>query len=117
VLVGFGAHGAGACRALRVEAVFRHCGQPGHNAHTCPVLLADREQKHIFTPASANPAPAQCHAHHCSVCGAARHTHRRARTHTHTHVREHTHTHTHTHVRELTHACTHTCICMHARGA
>jgi len=42
-----------------------------------PALSTDREQQqqHIPTPASAKDALAQQHAHHCSVCGAARHTH------------------------------------------
>ena len=75
-----------------------------------PALSTDREQQqqHILTPASAQAAPAQRHAHHCSICGAARHTHTRAHTrahaqtvcthtHTHTHVHTHAHAHTHTH--------------------
>jgi hypothetical protein len=75
-------------------------------------LTTDREQQeqHILTPASAKAAPAQCHAHHCSICGAARHTqaHTHACVHTykykraqlltgaHTHVHMHTHKHTDT---------------------
>ena len=53
-----------------------------------PALLAKREQQqqHFLTPASAKAAPAQCHAHHCSICGAVRHTHRGEHTHTHTHT-------------------------------
>ena len=62
-----------------------------------PALLTDREQQqqHVLTPESAKDAPVQRHAH-CSVCGAARHTHRRTHTHTHTHTHIHTHIHTHT---------------------
>jgi hypothetical protein len=63
--------------------------------------LADREQQqqHIFTPASAKPAPVQCCAHHCSVYGAARHTHTHAHkgAHTHTHARVHKGTHIYIH--------------------
>ena len=75
-------------------------------ARTCPVLLADREQQqqeqHTLTP-----APAQRRAHHCSVCGAARHTHRQACTHSFVHMHMHTHTHTQTHTHHE-HAHTHT---------
>jgi len=41
-----------------------------------PTLSTDREQQqqHNFTPASAKDALVQHHAHHCSVCGATRHT-------------------------------------------
>jgi len=58
-----------------------------------PALSTDREQQqqHILTPASA-----QCHAHHCSICGAVRHTRRDTCTHTRTHT--HTLTHMHTHI-------------------
>jgi len=94
-----------------------------------PALLTDREQQqqHIFMPASAKAAPAQRHAHHCSICGAVRHTHteRHMHTHVHTHIYAHTHahahthtntnacayshrrTHTHTHEHAQIHACTH----------
>jgi hypothetical protein len=67
-----------------------------------PALSTDREeqQQHILALASAKAIPAQRHAHHCSICGAARdtHTHRRACTHAHmcTHTHAHTHAHTHT---------------------
>ena len=88
-----------------------------------PALSTDREQQkqHILTPVSAKATPAQCHAHHCSICGAARHTHSRACTHAHmctrTHIQTqmcvciHTGAHTHTHARAQntgTHAHTHT---------
>ena len=107
-----GSRVAGACCALCVEVVFRHCGQSGHNACTCPVLLAGKEQQqqqqHILTP-----APAQRRAHHCSVCGAERHTractHTGMRAHTCAHMHKHmhtcTHTHTHTHTHTLHRAC------------
>ena len=101
-----------------------------------PALSTDREeqQQHILTPASAKAAPAQCHAHHCSICGAVRHTqaclhtrahmcththahayaqtHRHTRAHTYTrtnaqaHARAHTHTHTHAHSHTHAYACT-----------
>jgi len=94
---------------LCVNVVSKHCGQAGHNAHTCPVLLADREQQqeqqNILKPASAKPAPAQRRAHHYSVCGAERyahaHTHGRARVHgqAYRHTSTYTPTHAHTHAR------------------
>jgi len=109
---------------LRNAVHVRHCGQPGDNAHTCPILLTDREQQqqqqHILTPASAKPVPAQRHVHHFSVCEAARHTHalthmracahKHTRTHmgkhsyTHVHTYTHIHTHAHAHIRTQTHA-------------
>jgi hypothetical protein len=70
-----------------------------------------QQQQHILTPESVKDAPAQRHAHCCSVCGAARHTHRRARTHTYTWTCANTQTHAFTHTHKHTH--THTCICMH----
>ena len=104
MFVGHGPQGAGACRALCVESVFRHRGQPWHDAH--PVLLADREQQQqlILTPASAIPAPVQRHEQYCSVCEATRHK----RTHTHNHTHTHTHAHmpTHTNAHEHIQACT-----------
>jgi len=70
----------------------RHCGHPGHNAHTWPVLLA-----------AAHP-----HACFRKACSSAMHTtaesvgqqgaHARAYTHTHTHTRTRAHTYTHAHM-------------------
>ena len=86
---------------------------------TC-LLNREKQKQHILTPVSAKATPAQRHAHHCSICGAARHTHRRACTHahvctpTHAHTHAHAHTykhkraHTHTHARAQTHARAHT---------
>ena len=70
-----------------------------------PTLSTDREQQqqHILTPASAKDALAQHHAYHCSVCGAARHTH----TGWHAHMRTHTHTYTYTHAGTHTHTYKH----------
>ena len=67
-----------------------------------PALLTDREQQwqHILTLASAKAALALHHAHNCSICGAARHTH--------THTGVPTHTRTHVHALTRTHACAHT---------
>ena len=90
------------------------------SALSCSFLLADREQQqHILTPASAEAASAQRHAHHCSVCGTARHIHRRAptraRKHTYTHIYAHKHAHANTHTNtnacEYTQARTHTYTC------
>jgi len=96
-------------RPLRNAVCVRHCGQPRHNARTCPVLLADREkqQQHTLTPASAKPVPAQRHAHHCSVWRAKR-QHTGEHAHTRTHTCTHTHTHTHTHTCARAHAHTRT---------
>ena len=62
-----------------------------------PALSTDREQQwqHILTPISAKAILAQRHVHRCSICEAARHTHRRACTHAHTHTHVHSHTRTH----------------------
>jgi len=105
LFAGHGAHSAGACRALCVETEFRHPGQPGHHARTCP-LNRDKEQQnqHILAPASAKATPAQHHVHHCSICGAARHT------------QTCLHTRTHVHVHTRTHACAHTCTHVCARA-
>jgi hypothetical protein len=110
-----------------------------------PALATDREQQkeHILTLVSAKATPAQHHAQHCSICGAARHTqaclHARTRMHmctqiqtqmrmcintgthtnTQTHARAHIHTHkhpgthAHAHTKTLIHTHTRTCICMH----
>jgi len=83
-------HGAGACRALCVEAEVEDVASPG--TMLAPALSTDREQQqqHIHTPASAKDALVQHHAHHCSVCEAARHTQQASK-----HIRAHTRTHTH----------------------
>jgi hypothetical protein len=77
-----------------------------------PVLLADREQQQqqILTPASAKATPAQRHAHHCSICGAARRTraHRYIHTHTYTHACAHAHTYENKRAHRYTQARTHT---------
>ena len=137
LLTGHAAHGAGACCTLFVEAMFRHRGQPG--TMLAPALLTYREkqQQHILTPASAKTAPAQRHAHHCSICGAVKHTQAHIRTHN-SHTRMHTHihkrariltgAHTHIHIthtlmcthiqtqtRVNTHRCAHACTHAHAQ--
>ena len=114
LFAGHGAHSAGACCALCVEAEFRHCSQPGHHAHTCPL-----NRQHILTPASAKDALAQHHARHCSVCGGSKaHTYRLARTYAHTHAHKHIHTRmrTHTHIQTQTRANTHRCAHKHAHA-
>jgi len=114
MLAGHGAHGAGACRAPRVEAEFRHRGQPGHHAHTCP-LNREQQQQHFLTPISAKAAPAQRHAHHCSICGAVSHTQAHTPTHAHTHLHACTHTYKHNRARVHTQAHTHTYTCAHTQ--
>jgi hypothetical protein len=99
-----------ACRTLSVEAVFRHCGQPGHKDR-------EQQQQHVLMPASEQPYA------HCSVCGAARHTnahtHTHARAHIHTNVYEYTHTYACTHTHTYTHihsVQTHTYIQTHTHA-
>ena len=72
---GHGAHGAGACCALCVEAELGIVASPGTKLAPALSTDGDQQQQHILTPASAKDALAQHHVHHCSVCGAARHTH------------------------------------------
>ena len=115
----YGAHSAGACCTLCV-AEFRHRGQPGLHACTCPL---NRQE----TAAAAHPHA--CFSKSCfstvsctplqHLWGSKAHTHRhtRAHTHRHTHVltqtQAHTRTHTNTHTRTLTHTHMH----MHAHVA
>jgi len=87
------------------------------------LLSTDREQQqqHILMPAAARAAPAQLHAHYCSICGAARHNHREThahtRTHAHTYIHPHAcacaHTYKHKRVRVYTQAHTHIHMHMH----
>jgi len=111
LFAGRGAHSAGACCALCVKAEFRHRGQPGHHARTCPL---NRQG----TAAAAHPQA--CFSKWCSSTAsrtslqrpwgnqahiqASTHTH----TYTHTHTQTHIHTHTHTHARTYTHTNTNT---------
>jgi len=111
-----------------VQVLAAHCvlklssdivASPGTNV--APALSTDwgQQHQHILTPASAKDAPAQRQAPHCSICGAARRTHR----HTHAHMRAHTHIHSHTltrmrthiqtNAREYTKTRTHTFTCTH----
>jgi hypothetical protein len=104
------------------DAVFRRCGQSGHNARTylSPYREQQQQQQHTLAPDLAKPAPAQRRAHHCSVymcvcvclCGrkAYTRTHRRARTHMHarTHMRAHAHAQAHIHKHPHTHTFVHT---------
>ena len=132
-----GAHGAGACHALLVEAEFRHRGQPGHHACTCPLNrqgTAAAAHPHAYFSKDCS-STASCY---CSIHGAARHTyrhtqrthvqtqmrantHRRAHARTHAYVQTHIHTHAHiykrpnvqVHTRARTHTYTHTHAQMH----
>jgi len=88
-----GPHGAGACRALCVEAEFRHRGQPGHHARTYPL---NRQGTAVATH------PHACFSKGCSStasCTPLQHLWGSK-----AHTQAHTHMHAHTH----THACTHT---------
>ena len=102
LFAGHGAHGAGACRALRVEAEFRYPGQPGQHARTCPLnrqgTAAAAHPYACFSTVSC--APLQ------HLRGSKAHTQRYMHTHTHTHT--YTHTHAHTHISTNAHTYTRT---------
>ena len=81
-----------------------------------PALSTDRQE----TAEAAHPQAcfrkgysSIYHAHHCSICGAARHTQAclHTRTHVHAHTHAHAHTHTNTNTRVYTQARTHTYTC------
>ena len=118
LFAGHAAHGAGACRALCVEAEFRHRGQPGHHARTCPLNRQGR---------AAAAHPHACFSKGCSstasctplqhLWGSKAHTQGHTRTHN-----AHTHTHTNTNAREYSQArtrmykCTRTNTQTHTRA-
>ena len=133
LLAGHEVHGAGACRSLCVEAEFRHRGQPGHHARTCPLNrqgIAAAAHPHAYFSKGCS-STASCY---CSNCGAVRRTQAHTHTHTHTltcmrmrthiqtqtgaHIHTGTHTHTHTHAQKHRHtrAHTHTHTCTHTRA-
>ena len=121
---GHGAHSAGACRALCVEAEFRHRGQPGHRARTCP--LKAHTQAHTHTHSHACTCThIYKHKRACKYTQTRTHTYTCAHTQTHMHTRAHIHTHkhtgtyarTHTHTHSHTHTHTHTHMHMHAHVA
>ena len=120
LFTGRGAHSAGACCTLCVEAEFRYRGQPRHHARICPL---NRQG----TAAAAHPHA--CFSKGCS-CTASRtplqrlwgneaHTYRLARTYVHTNARIHIHTrmrmrtHTYKHKRARILTGLHTLIHMH----
>ena len=84
-----------------VEAQFRHCGQPGHHARTCPLNkqgTAAAEHPHAcFRKGSSSTAS------YSAACLWGSKAHTQACTHTHTH----THTHMHTHTNKITRVNTH----------
>jgi len=88
---------------LRNAVHVRHCGQPGHNARTCPVLLA------------------AAHSHACfsKACSNARLITEKSVGHPGTHTYVHTHTYSHKRLRIQTGAHTlihmHTCAHTHKR--
>jgi len=92
---------------------FRHCGQPGHHARTCPLNRQGTAAAHphacfskgCSSTASCTPLHAQTHTH--AHTHAHTYKHKRMREYTQTHTCTHTHTHTHTH----------TCICTHTLSA
>jgi hypothetical protein len=109
LFAGHGAHGAGACRALFVEAEFRHGGQPGR--------LLTFPLNRQGTAAAAHPYA--CSSKGCSstasctplqhLLGSTAHTHTRTHTNLNTNAHAYTHRHTHTH----TYTCIHTNTRMH----
>ena len=112
LFAGHGAHGAGACRALSVEAEFRHCGQPGHHARTCPLNrqgTAEAAHPHAcfskgYSYSSTAPCTPQQHLWGSKThTGMPAHTHTCARTHTHAHTNTNTNARTNTHARVQTH--------------
>jgi hypothetical protein len=114
-----------AMRPLRNAVCVRHCGQPGHNARPCPVLLAAAHLHACFSKACFSAMHTT--AESVGQQGTHARTHRRAHTHAHTCTRTPTraltHTHTNacnytqgrTHRYRYTHKHTHTH--MHARAA
>jgi ABC-type nickel/cobalt efflux system permease component RcnA len=84
-----GAHSAGACCALCVEAEFRHRGQPGHHNRTCPLTASSVGQQGT---------------HRMRILTGTN-TYTCTRTNTQTHI--FTHTHTHTHSKACMHAHAH----------
>jgi hypothetical protein len=103
LFAGHGAHGAGACRALSVEAEFRHCGQPGHHARTCP-LIRQRTAAAAHPHAYFSIGCSSTASYYYSSCEAARHTHKHAHAHTtHTNIQTQTHANTHRRAHARTH--------------
>ena len=92
LFAGHGPRSAGACRSLCVEAEFRHRGQPGHFARTCPLNrqgTADAAHPHAcFSKGYSSTAPCTPLQH---LWGSK--THKQACLHTRTHVHAHTRTH------------------------
>ena len=105
LFAGHGAHSAGACCALCVEAEFRHCGQPGHHARTCP-LNRQRTAEAAHPHACFSKGCSSTASHTLLQClwGRKAHTYRLARTYAHTHAYIHIHTHAHTYPNTNTNA-------------
>ena len=128
LFAGHGAHGAGACRALRVEAEFRYPGQPGQHARTCPLnrqgTAAAAHPYACFSTVSCAPLQhlrgSKAHKQGACLPCARTHTHTNARArnwkqactciriNTHIHARTHTHKHTGTNTLAHTYTYTHT---------
>ena len=120
-----GAHGAGACCALCVEAEFRHRGQPGHHASTCPLnrqgtAAAATHPRPCFSEGYSSTASCTPLQHlwgskmHTQTC---LHTRAHTRTHVHAHTRTHTYARAHTYklkMRARIHTGARTHIHMHA---
>jgi hypothetical protein len=113
LFAGYGVHSSGACRALCVEAEFRHRAQPGQHARTC---LLNRQG----TAAAAAAHSHTCFSRGCSSkasCTPLQHTLTRMQTHIHRRACEYTqartHTHAQTHMHAYTRANTHSHAHMH----
>jgi hypothetical protein len=106
-----GACGARACCALYVDAVFRHCGQPGHHARTC---LLNRQGTAVAAHPHACFSKRRSSTASCTplqrLWGSKAHTRAHTYTfaHTHTLTRMCTDTHTITNARSNTHRRAHT---------
>ena len=114
LLAGHGAYSAGACRALCIEAEFRHRGR--HRARTCPLNRQGTAAAHshacfskgCYSTASCTPLQ--------HLWGSKAHTDTHTYKHTkHTHIHSHScacaHTYKHKHARKFTQARTHTYTC------
>jgi hypothetical protein len=117
--VGHEAHSAGACCALCVKAEFRHRGQPGHHARTCPLkrqgTAAAAHLHACFSKgcsSTASRAPLQrLWGQQGTHIQASTHIRAHTRTQTHTHTYAHTYTHTNTNACEYSQVRTQTCSC------
>jgi hypothetical protein len=137
LLAGHGAYSAGACRALCIEAEFRHRGR--HRARTCPLnrqgtaaaalphacfskgcssTVSSTPQQHLWGSKAHTQAHTHTHAHthiHSRSCTCA-HTLTQTRARIHTGAHTHIHMRTHKHTDTRAHTCTRTNAQAHTRS-